>query len=81
MLDPVELGSPEDRWAIGSRDLGHAPSSFYARLHVLRSPHAPPVRDHDHGYAGVALGAAAAYVYSAYVTTTNAEAHYSTSPR
>ena len=72
----LSFGFPEDRWAMWLTWVLATPVVFYAGWPFFRSAG----RAARHGTTTmdtlVALGAAAAYGYSAYVTVTDAEGHY-----
>jgi heavy metal translocating P-type ATPase len=72
----LSFGFPEDRWAMWLGWILATPVVFYAGWPFFRSA----ARAARHGTTTmdtlVALGAATAYGYSAYVTATNAEGHY-----
>ena len=72
----LSFGFPEDRWAMWLTWVLATPVVFYAGWPFFRSA----ARAARHGTTTmdtlVALGAAAAYGYSAYVTLTDAEGHY-----
>ena len=72
----LSFGFPDDRWAMWLTWILATPVVFYAGWPFFRSA----ARAARHGTTTmdtlVALGAAAAYGYSAYVTATNAEGHY-----
>ena len=72
----LSFGFPDDRWAMWLTWILATPVVFYAGWPFFLSA----ARAARHGTTTmdtlVALGAAAAYGYSAYVTATNAEGHY-----
>jgi Cu+-exporting ATPase len=72
----LSFGFPDDRWAMWLTWILATPVVFYSGWPFFRSA----ARAARHGTTTmdtlVALGAAAAYGYSAYVTATNAEGHY-----